>query len=212
MKTLIISAFPACGKTYLFNNQNDLEFNTMYGKKRFSFLDSDSGRFSKHAGWEKEYVNHIEANIGQVDFIFVSQHEEVLRELQTRSVPFIVVAPESGEFYDKKEREKIHMLTKQQWFGRFVLRDNTHISDMNAWLKTLSDNYDKWISVEHLTKHNPVAFFALTAQQYLSDIIEDLYWKKETYSMAYVFNRNDSRTETPDYHKEKNDDYDSTEA
>lgn len=180
-RTLIVSAFPACGKTYLYNNQKNLVFNFNGEKICYSFLDSDSSKFIKYDGWEKEYADHIEKNIGSVDFIFVSQHDLILQELKDRQIPFITVAPDNTSQISAKEKR----LIKQQWFGRFVLRDNSHISDINAWLKNLSENYDNWTSEEQLTKYDPVSFFVLNANQYLSDIIEDLYWKKETYD-CYV--------------------------
>ena len=180
-RTMILSAFPACGKTYLYKNQKNLMFNSKGGKIYYSFLDSDSSKFEKYKGWEKEYVDNIEKNIGTVDFIFVSQYEEILRELKDRQLPFVTVAPDNTSWANDREKK----LIKQQWFGRFVLRDNSHIHDFNAWLSDLSEHYDKWTSEEHLTKYDPVSFFVLNENQYLSDIIEDLYWKKETYD-CYV--------------------------
>lgn len=177
-RTLIISAFPACGKTYLYKNQNTLQFNSCGKKIHYSFSDSDSSKFPKRDGWEIEYVDHIEKKIGAVDFVFISQHENVLKELQNRSIPFVTVAPDNSEWLSEKER----MLIKQQWFGRFILRDNSHIADdLNTWINRKMEDYDKQTSIEHLTKYNPVSFFTLNENQYLSDIIEDLFWKKETY-------------------------------
>ena len=91
-KTLIISAFPACGKTFLYKNQEQLLFKSQDGLQiHYSFLDSDSSKFKKYDGWEKEYVNHIEENIGKVDFIFISQHDVVLQEIANRGLPFVTV-------------------------------------------------------------------------------------------------------------------------
>lgn len=53
MRTMIISAFPACGKTYLYRNQDQLEFEFLGEKRKFSFLDSDSSHYEKHDGWER---------------------------------------------------------------------------------------------------------------------------------------------------------------
>lgn len=179
MNTMIISAFPACGKTYLFENQDELLFNYLGNKVKFTFLDSESSKFEKYNGWEKKYVDYIEKNIGLYDFIFISMHEEVLSELQNRDIPFVTVAPDSMEYASNAERRR--QLIKQQWFGRFVLRDNSHIKDFSSWIEMMSQNYDEWTAADHLTKYNPVAFFTLSADQYLSDIIVDLYWKKENY-------------------------------
>ena len=178
MKTLIISAFPGCGKTYLVRNQEELLFRVYEERKHFSFLDSDSSKFEKKDGWEKEYVDSIERVIGTVDFIFISQQEGVLKELKTRGIPFVVIAPDNAEWTEEKERA----LTKQQWFGRFLLKDNSHMRNFDSWLKKLVTHYDKQTTVEQLTQFDPVSFFLLKENQYLSDIMEDLYWKKETVS------------------------------
>lgn len=176
-KTLIVSAFSACGKTFLFNNQNELLFKNFEKQIHYSFLDSDSSKFKKYAGWEKDYVDHVVSELGTADFIFVTQHSVVLDELKRRGLPFVMVVP--NNIYGT-ERDK--QLTKQQWFGRIILRDNSFINeDFDKWLNHLSEKYDNWINEETIDKYNPVAFFTLNADQYLSDIIEDLYWKKETY-------------------------------
>ena len=178
-KTLIISAFPACGKTFLYKNQEQLLFKSQDGLQiHYSFLDSDSSKFKKYDGWEKEYVNHIEENIGKVDFIFISQHDVVLQEIANRGLPFVTVGPENLPWTTNENK----MLTKQQWFGRFVLRDNTHIANFMDWIKKLSENYDNWTSIQQQTKYGPIEFFPLGANQYLSNIIEELYYKKEIFS------------------------------
>lgn len=178
MKTLVISAFPACGKTYLYEHQNILKFKYHGEEKSFSFCDSDSSHYVKCQGWEKQYVDDIKARLGTVDFLFVSQHDAVLAELEYQHIPFIVIAPDNSEYLSDKEKQ----LIKQQWFGRFVLRDNSHIKNFEEWLSDLMDNYDNWTSVSHLTKCNPVSFFLLKEDQYIADIIADLYWKKEQYA------------------------------
>jgi len=171
MKTMIVSAFPACGKTYLFRNQEKLGF---------KIADTDSSKFTKHEGWEKGYVDHIVTDIGSYDFIFCSRSEHVLRELFLRGIPFVVVAPNNvSELKSDNER----LLIKQQWFGRFILRDTSHIKNLRNWLNRLYSNYDEWTSWEHLNKFTPVSIFLLEQNQYLSSIIHDLYWKKENHDI-----------------------------
>ena len=182
-RTMVISAFPGCGKTYLYENQDKLEFNCQGERKKFTFCDSDSSHYKKHDGWEKEYVEDIEKKLGILDFIFISQHDKVLEELNTRKIPFVIVAPDNAEWLSSRERE----LTKQQWFGRFVLRDNSHIKDFPSWLESLKEHYDEWTSYEHLEKYKPVSIFSLGIDQYLSDIISDLYAKKETYALYTIY-------------------------
>jgi spore cortex formation protein SpoVR/YcgB (stage V sporulation) len=54
-KTLVISAFPGCGKSHFFRNNKDKEV-----------LDSDSSKFDK-AHFPKNYIEHIKSNLGKVD-------------------------------------------------------------------------------------------------------------------------------------------------
>lgn len=181
MNTMIISAFPACGKTYLYENQDELIFKYHGKNRKFSFFDFTSSDYKKDDGWEKQYVSDLEKKIGTVDFLFISQYEEILQELNERNIPFSVVAPSNSEWISDNERQ----LIKQQWFGRFILRDNSHIKNFEEWLELLKNKYDEWTSVDHLTKYNPASFFLLDGNQYLSDIIKDLYWKKENNPNLY---------------------------
>ena len=63
--TLVVSAFPGCGKSHLFRNKGDKKI-----------LDSDSSTFDK-SQFPENYINHIKSNIGDVDMILVSSHKEV---------------------------------------------------------------------------------------------------------------------------------------
>ena len=154
------------GKTYISENQDIYNYRVM---------DSDSSKFEKHDGWEKEYVDHIISNIGKYDFIFIAQYPKVLELLNENGIPFVVVAPDNSENLSMKERQ----LIKQQWFGRFLLRNNSHIKDLERWIEELKANYDEWTSYEHLTEHNPSELVLLKENEYLSDRIEYLYTKKE---------------------------------
>ena len=181
MNTMMISAFAGCGKTYLFNEQHRMQFSYNEETKYYSFLDSDSSKFEKEPNWVDTYMDHIKSKIGTVDFIFVANHDCVLQALKESGLPFVVVTPDNSPWLDNKERQ----LIKQQWFGRFVLRDNSHITDFPAWLNHLKERYDVKTSPDHIAKFNPVAHFTLKEDQYLSDIIQDLDWKKETYLERY---------------------------
>ena len=180
MNTVVISAFPGCGKTYL-SDQKTMPVHYMGKLHWVLFLNINSSEFPKYPGWHADYVDHVESKIGTVDFIFVSQHENVLFELTKRKIPFVVVAPDNSEWLSEKEKS----LIKQQWFGRFLLRNNSHIKDFGTWLESLTAHYDEWTSVEHLIKHDPVTFFQLKENQYMEDIIGDIYWKKERYPNLY---------------------------
>ena len=162
IKGLVVGAFPGCGKTYVFRNQD---------KYDWSFSDSDSSQFKKYPGWEKEYVDAIEERIKTCDFVFIAQQSIVLQELRLRNIPFVTVLPNNTDEIDAKQRQ----LIKQQWFGGFMLRDNSHIRDFNAWLKILIANYDEWTSIEHImNEQKPNKYYLLNQDQYISDILEEL--------------------------------------
>ena len=121
-RTMVVSVFAGCGKTWLANHQNK------YG---YSMRDSDSSTYEKTAGWEKEYINSFmkEAKSGKYDFIFVCQTESVIDEMDRQKIPYVIVEPDNIVWNEQesKERAKERQIIKQQWFGRFILRDNSHM-------------------------------------------------------------------------------------
>lgn len=56
-----------------------------------------------------------------------------------RSISFYTVAPDNNNHLIEKEL----LLIKQQWFGRFILRDNSQIKNFNVWILGLMLNYDE---------------------------------------------------------------------
>ena len=80
MRTLIVSVFAGCGKTWLTKYQD------LYG---YAICDSDSSSYEKVNGWEKQYVADImkKAKSGKYDFVFVCQTESVLDELDREGIP-----------------------------------------------------------------------------------------------------------------------------
>jgi hypothetical protein len=109
-KTLVLSAFPGCGKSYLYNNVKDLQI-----------LDSDSSGFDK-SHFPENYIKHIRQNIGKVDIILVSSHKEVRDALFQNDISFILVYPEIGSkseyiqrYLDRKSPEKFIQLLDTNW-------------------------------------------------------------------------------------------------
>ena len=94
MNTKIYSIFPACGKTWLYEHQED------YGLK---ILDSDSSEFSwircydaygrpttklRNPDFPNNYIKHIKENIGKYDCIFVSSHKSVREALNAEGIDY----------------------------------------------------------------------------------------------------------------------------
>ena len=108
--TLVISAFPGCGKSHLFRNK---------GEKKI--LDSDSSTFDK-SQFPQNYIEHIKSNIGEVDVILVSSHKEVREALVNESITFTLVYPSKDikeeyiqRYIDRGNDGKFVELLKQNW-------------------------------------------------------------------------------------------------
>lgn len=146
--TKIISAFPACGKTYVYENFKDK-----------IILDSDSSKFSwiiidgekvRNPEFPQNYINHIRKNIGKADYILVSTHENVRQTLEEAGIDFYLVYPEK--------------YLKEEWIGRCFLRG----SDEN-FCQLIADNWDIWINqLYDDSKHTDLR---LKSGQHLSNVI-----------------------------------------
>jgi hypothetical protein len=79
--TLVVSAFPGCGKTHLFNTSDKV------------ILDSDSSKFDK-TNFPQNYIQHIEYNIGKCDIILVSSHLDVRKALSESLINYTLIYPE----------------------------------------------------------------------------------------------------------------------
>ncbi len=127
--TIVISAFPACGKSYCFNHYQD----------SLSMLDSDSSEFSwlkdaegkntkeRNPDFPQNYIEHIKKNLGAVDVIFVSSHEVVRRALAQNNIKTLMVYP------------AVHL--KDEWLRRFRARGNHE-----SFIDFISSNWDQFIA------------------------------------------------------------------
>lgn len=91
--TLVVSAFPATGKSYFFENSD------------MNVIDSDSSKFDK-SEFPANYIEHIKKNIGTVSVILVSSHKEVRDALVENEIPFVLVYPDKELKEDYIERYK----------------------------------------------------------------------------------------------------------
>lgn len=135
MKTKIYSIFPACGKTWLYEHQED------YNLK---ILDSDSSNFSwiknydpygrpttklRNPDFPNNYIEHIKENIGKYDCIFVSSHASVRESLDAEGIDFTIVYPATS--------------LKAEWVGRCFIRDRNGESGCGA--EVMYNNWEQWI-------------------------------------------------------------------
>ena len=165
MKTKIYSIFPACGKTWLYEHQEDYDL---------KILDSDSSQFSwiytnidengntirgikkvRNPDFPNNYIKHIKENIGKYDCIFVSSHASVREVLDKEGVDFTIVYPESS--------------CKAEWVGRCFIREKNGESGCGA--ENMHNNWEQWIleCVETGIDHEEIV---LKAREYLSDYFE----------------------------------------
>ena len=152
MKTKIYSVFPACGKTYLYEHQED------YGLK---ILDSDSSQFNwiyvnghreRNPEFPDNYIKHIKDSFGKCDYILVSSHASVRDGLDKECIDFTVVYPEQS--------------CEAEWIGRCFIRDKNGETGCGA--EMMYNNWDQWIleCVETGINHKEIV---LHSKEYLSD-------------------------------------------
>ena len=126
MKTNIISAFPACGKTYCYKNlQKDFD----------GIIDSDSSQFSwvvkngekqRNPDFPQNYIKHIKENIGKVEIIFISSHDVVRQALKDNNIEYTLIYPAINQ--------------KEEWIKRFKDR-----GDDDKFINFISNNWSNFI-------------------------------------------------------------------
>lgn len=162
--TKIIAAFPACGKTYYFDNREEDNL----------VLDSDSSQFSwlyetekdengnplrgvkkvRNPEFPKNYIEYIKENIGKVDYIFVSTHEVVREALNKANIDFTLVFPEQS--------------LKAEWIGRCFLRGSGE-----KFCQLIADQWDEWMrQMEEECVVNKRNSYRLRHGEYLSDAMK----------------------------------------
>lgn len=157
MKTVIVSAFPACGKSYMFENQDK------YGT---TCLDSDSSEFSwvkdskgnntseRNPEFPANYIRHIKDHIGKVGVIFVSSHDVVVDALEENALSYVKVVPSTE--------------CKVEWVGRFWLRGND-----DKFICFIRDNREEFTDPrKDLSKNHMIGKVVLSSNKYITDHID----------------------------------------
>ena len=145
MKTEIISAFPATGKSYFAERSS------------YIVLDSDSSKFSwirlgeRHPNFPQNYIEHIKAYLGEVDYILVSSHQEIRDALVAERLPFMLVYPADA--------------CKAEYLDRCLGRGSPE-----TFLNMLEANWEKFLGDCQATRG--CTHRVLETQEYLSDVFE----------------------------------------
>ena len=124
--TIVISAFPACGKSYVYTNFNG---------KPYTMIDSDSSKYSwiyengvktdtRNPNFIEDYIAHIKENIGKVDVIFVSSHKDVRKALRDNGIKYFIVHP-SLEMKD----EMLNRMKERGSSDSFIQFQNKHFEE-----------------------------------------------------------------------------------
>lgn len=152
-ETLVISAFPACGKSWTFEKYKD----------KYIILDSDSSQFSwikdefgnntndRNPEFPKNYMNHIKENLGVADIIFVSSHLRVRQALSDNNIPFVTVYPQS--------------FCRLEWVGRCYLRGND-----KKFIDFINTNWNSFMS-DIKTEPYGERLIRLSHNQWIDDIL-----------------------------------------
>lgn len=148
MKTRIISAFPACGKTHLFVNSTDLGLVLDSDSSSYSWTQDNNGDKVRNPEFPCNYIQHIKENIGKVDYIFVSSHQDVRDALHTSGLSWGLVMP--------------HKSLLNEWIGRCYQR-----GDQEGFIKLIIDNWDLWTNPSNPPLPNATTW--LRSNEYLSD-------------------------------------------
>lgn len=148
--TEIISAFPACGKTYAAKSK--------FGGE--SVLDLDSSTFSwlepgiRNPDFPENYIKEIKKHTESGDWgaICVSSHDVVRSALEKHNIAYTYITPDSE--------------CKHEWLGRCWARGNDE-----SFLKMLNENWDNWVSYEAAHKFSPGKVVWLDSNQTITDYI-----------------------------------------
>ncbi len=163
MKTAIISAFPACGKTHMAGtfSQHSSEGILDLDSSKYSWILDEDGNSTgvRNPDFPANYIKHIKASIGEVAFILVSSHEEVHQALEDSELAYVSVMPDPS--------------LKAEWIGRCWLRGSSE-----GFLKLIETKWVDWTNPVMLQqKWSCIGRTTLQSGEYLSDKL----WFLETF-------------------------------
>ena len=126
--TLVVSAFPACGKTVAYNKYKDSKTILDSDSSEFSWIKDEFGNNTKERNLDfpNNYIQHIKDNLGKTDIIFVSSHLNVRQSMKDNDINYITI-------YPSKE-------CRLEWVGRMYLRGNDA-----KFISFINDNWDNFM-------------------------------------------------------------------
>jgi hypothetical protein len=127
--TKVISAFPACGKSYSYKNRQHLFKGILDSdSSEFSWIKDSEGNNTKERNpdFPNNYIQHIKDNIGKVEIIFISSHDVVRKALKDNNIKYTLVYPDKS--------------LKEEWLDRCKDRGNAL-----SFIKFLDNNFNIFI-------------------------------------------------------------------
>ena len=156
--TIIISAFPGCGKSYFFKNSDYIALDS--DSNQFSWVKNQYGNNTKtrNPDFPSNYINHIKENIGKVDIIFISSHKEVRDALYANKIQYYIVKPDKS--------------LKENFLKRYKERGND-----SGFIKTLTENWDNWLDDLSMNMNNFIrgVFLLTNNKPYIASVIDDIF-------------------------------------
>ncbi len=127
MRTKIISAFPGTGKSYYHKLHPGTTLDS--DSSNFSWVKDENGNNTKerNPNFPENYIEHIKANIGKYEYIFVSSHKEVREALLDNCLFFFLVYPDRGR--------------KEEFIQRYKDRGNNE-----SFIQLVESKWDEWIN------------------------------------------------------------------
>ena len=136
--TVLCAAFPGTGKSHYFRNSE------------LDVLDSDSSKFDK-SEFPTNYIEHIKDNLGKVDVILISSHEEVREALVDSSLSFTLVYPNKD--------------LKSDYIARYKKRGSS-----DKFIELISKNWHNWLG--ELKDQKGCKHIILKQGEYISDVLQ----------------------------------------
>ena len=183
MRTVVISAYPCCGKTFCFERlgkqyimldsdssqfswttrkpteeeieeYGNLYKNTLLGKKYFMNQYSKEDIKIRNPEFPANYIQYIKDSLGKVDVIFVSSHLEVRKALQEAEIEYVTVYPDPDLI--------------EEWVGRMYLRKSPE-----SFIKFQIENWEKFTIGVDSEPHGKYVH-RLKPRQYISDVLSEI--------------------------------------
>lgn len=156
-KARVFSVFPACGKTYIYENQEEMGIKVLDSdSSNFSWIINENGEKVRNPDFPANYIKHIKENLNSCDYIFVSTHEEVRDALIQENIPLTIVFP--------------NLCCHAEWVGRCYIREKRGEHGCSA--EAMYKNFPAWVaSCVYINNPGLFSYIVLRPGEYLSDYI-----------------------------------------